>query len=158
MFSGFQVPDTTLQDHIDAIGYDDNLINHLLREYQDIIFTVVTGLGSPVDRATTHARMNEFADHMSNAASKGHPIGVAFSCFFKTGGFFVGKLPVPISEMDEAAFDYFQELIQIWNEVGLSKTVKQYLTNNLNYIIKESNSGNAKMLEFKNYIKDTHSL
>ena len=148
MFSGFKVPNAILQDEIDAFGYDDNTINDLLSKYEDIIFTVVTGLGSPVDTATTYARLNEFADHMSNAASKGNPVGVAFSCFFEPGGFFAGRLPVPISEMDEAAFGYLQEILKIWNEAGLSKTAKQYLINNLDYIIEKSNSGDSRMQEF----------
>ena len=155
MFSGFEVPNVTLQAEIDAIGYDDNVINDLLLEYQDIIITVVTGLGSPVDTATTYARLNEFADHMSNAASKGHPVGVAFSCFFIPGGYFVGSLPIPISEMDDVAFDYLQEILKNWEEIGFSKTAKQYLTNNLNYIIDKSESGDTRMREFKDYIS-TH--
>ena len=31
-------------------------------------------------------------------------------------------------------FDYLQEILKKWDEIGFSKTAKQYLTNNLNYM------------------------
>ena len=50
---------------------------------------------------------------MAFAASTGHYVGVAMSCFCHQSGVFLGKLPVPIDEMDD---DAKQFLIDIYDE------------------------------------------
>ena len=156
IFTGFKFEDPALQAETDAVGYNDELVFSILQEYEDCIQPLVIGMVHPINIQ----RFNELGEIMAFAASTGHYVGVAMSCFCNQSGVFLGKLPVPIDEMDD---DARQFLIDIYDKyaspAGFSKSGMKYFKDNELKVLKLAESGDVKMQYFiKNYInyENTH--
>ena len=142
IFTGFKFEDQSKQAETDAIDYNDEAVYAILENYQDCVQPLVIGMRHPL-----HAkRCDELADLMGFAASTGHYVGVAMSCFCKQGGIFLGKLPVPIDEMDD---DAKQFLIDIYDEhaspTGFSESGMKYFEDNESKVLMLAESGDMKM-------------
>ena len=145
MFKGFKFDDPAFQAQSDSFGFNDEVVFAILDKYEDCIQPLVLGMVFP----SNTQRVGELADLMGSAASTGHYVGVAMSCFCNQGGVFLGKLPVPIDEMDEDARGY---LIELYNDyaspAGFSKSGMKYFEDNELNVYKLAEQGDIQMQYF----------
>lgn len=145
MFKGFKFDDPAFQAHSDSFGFNDEVVFAILDKYEDCIQPLVLGMVFP----SNTQRVGELADLMGSAASTGHYVGVAMSCFCNQGGVFLGKLPVPIDEMDEDAKSYLIELYNAYaSPAGFSKSGMKYFEDNELNVLNLAEQGDIQMQYF----------
>jgi len=142
MFKGFKFDDPAFQAKTDSFGFNDEVVFEILQQYEDCIQPLVTGMVFP----SNTQRVGELADLMGFAASTGHYIGIAMSCFCNQGGVFFGKLPVPIDEMDESTKKYLIELYNAYaSRAGFSESGMKYFDDNEVNVLKLAKQGDNPM-------------
>ncbi len=125
-FKGFKLSNARLQNILDNLDYSDKKVDELIDEYSDVIPSLIMGMVSPV----SVSRVNEFAEHMAMASSKGNYKAVALSCFAQQGDLLNQYLPVPIDKMSDQSLEYLLIQLNNYRKMGFSKSLKKYLKNN----------------------------
>jgi len=127
---------------------DSNIMSKI-DESNDLIFNLVTDIRETPE---IQERIDDFILFIGFAASTGHPIAVALSCFidFKDEGKlssnpFADNLPVPIDKIDDDTIEFMIDLYETLVGGKKSETGVQYLLNHHEKILKMAESGNAKM-------------
>ena len=148
LFEGFDF-DLDWQFIANDFDLSDSNIMSKIDESGDLIFSLITDIREP---SSIQERVDEFILFIGFAASTGHPIPVALSCFidFKDTGEltshpFSENLPVPIEQMDEDAIEFMIDLYETLIGRKKSETGSQYLFNNKEKIFDMADSGDVKM-------------
>ena len=97
-------------------------------------------------------RIDDFILFIGFAASTGHPIAVALSCFIDvadtgelTSNPFAENLPVPINQMDDDAKEFMIDLYEKLIGRDKSPTGMKYLENNYAIILEMAKFGDSQM-------------
>ena len=142
MFKGFKFDDPAFQAKTDSFGFNDEVVFAILQQYEDCIQPLVLGMVFP----SNTQRVGELADLMGFAASTGHYVGVAMSCFCNQGGVFLGKLPIPIDEMDKDVKEYLIDLYNAYaGPAGFSESGMKYFADNESKVLELAELGDVQM-------------
>lgn len=149
IFTGFTF-DTNWQSIAEGFDLSESNIMAKVNEYSDTILPLTDGTNETPE---IQERIDEFILFMSFAASTGHPIAVALSCFIDfeddnelTSNPFKANLPIPIESMDEDAREFMVSLYERLIGREKSENGLNYLINNIEKIHEIADSGDVKML------------
>ena len=148
LFQGFEF-DSDWQFIANEFDLSDSNIMSKIDESSDLIFFLITDIR---ESSNIQERVDEFILFIGFAASTGHPIAVALSCFIDfedTGELasnpFAENLPVPIDQMDDDAIEFMIDLYESLVAKNKSETGMQYLFNHVDQILDMAEKGDAKM-------------
>jgi hypothetical protein len=149
IFTGFTF-DTNWQSIADEFDLSESNIMAKVNEYSDTILPLTDGTNETPE---IQERIDEFILFISFAASTGHPIAVALSCFIDfeddnelTSNPFKANLPIPVESMDEDAREFMVTLYERLIGREKSENGTNYLINNIEKINEIAESGDVKML------------